>query len=77
MHVNDLVAVEDTTVAQLQTYFEVLRRVTRILIRHARNLCRMRCGKALLRLIYNETESSAQNFYAHNGRGNRYPFPTY
>jgi len=50
LHMNDLVAVDDTTPSQLKTCFKGMRRVTRILIRHARNLRRMRYGKALLHL---------------------------
>ncbi len=51
LHGKNLVAGDDTTPSQLQTTFKGMRRVTRILIRHARNLRLVRYGKALLRLF--------------------------
>ena len=48
LHRKDLVAGDDITPSQLQTTSKVLRRVTRRHIRHARNLRRVQCGKALL-----------------------------
>ena len=51
LHPEDLVEVDSTTPSKIHTCFKGLRKVTRLLIRHARNLRRMRYGKALLRIF--------------------------
>ncbi len=51
MHQEDLAIVNDSTPSKIQTCFKDLRRVTRLLIRHARNLRRLGYGKALLRVF--------------------------
>ena len=43
--------VDDTSPSKLQACFKGIRRATRLLIRHARNLRRLRYGKTLLRLF--------------------------
>ena len=51
IHREDLVAGDDAPPSQLQTTFKGLRRVIRILIRHACKLRRVRYGKAMLRMF--------------------------
>jgi hypothetical protein len=51
LHREELVIFDDITLSKFQPCFQDLRRVTRILIRHARNLRRIRYGKTLIRLF--------------------------
>ena len=55
MHREDLSLIDDTSPSQFKTNFKGLRKVTRILTPHARNLRRVRYGKALLRLLIKKT----------------------
>jgi len=50
---------DDTSSSKLRSCFKGLRRATRLLIRHVRNLRRLRYGKALLRLLVKKTPSAA------------------
>jgi hypothetical protein len=51
LHPDNLVTIEDTTPSKIKACFKGPRRVTRLLIRHVRNLRRVRYGKALLNLF--------------------------
>ncbi len=51
LNMHDLFANEESNPAQFHTILKGMRRATRILMRHARNLRRMRYGKALLRMF--------------------------
>ncbi len=51
MHNEDMVTIDDTTPSKFQSCFKGLRKVNRLLIRHARNLRRIRQGKAMFRVF--------------------------
>ncbi len=53
--------VDDSTPAKIHTCFKCLRRVTRLLIRHARNLRRLRYGKALLRMFIKKPSATLKS----------------
>jgi hypothetical protein len=61
LHREDLVIADDTSPSKLQSSFKGLRRATRPLIRNARNLRRLRYGKALLCLFVKKPSAALKS----------------
>ena len=61
LHQEDLVIVDDTSPSKLQACFKDLRRATRLIIRHAHNLRRLRYGKTLLRLFVKNPSAALES----------------
>ena len=72
LHQEDLVIVDDTSPSKLQACFKGLRRATRILLRHARNLRRLRYGKTLLHLFV-KNRARRSDLLCEQRRGKRTP----
>jgi hypothetical protein len=72
----DLESDHDFTPTKIHTCFTGLKSVTRLLIRHARNFCRLRYGKALLHMFVKKPRVALKSILrAAKGTQIHLPFP--
>jgi hypothetical protein len=65
MRREDQVKTNDTSLSNLQSCFKGLKRAIRLLIRHARNLRRLRYNKDMLRLFVKKPSAALKSICAH------------